>query len=83
MKKFFLFAFLCVGCAGTEAVAVKPAAPPPCPAVAPAPLCTDKLVSLSEEELRTGFTCPGNTRLVFPSSYIRSEKLLVMCQCRQ
>lgn len=82
MKSLILFCLLMVGCASAPL-------PPPaaselgfCQHPQPVPTCTDKLASLTEEDLKAGFTCPSNTRLVFPTTYTKSDKLLVMCQCK-
>jgi len=83
MKKLICLILLCAGCAST-AQPVPVQEPNSCRLPPPVPVstCTDKLISLTEEELKAGFTCPSNSRLVFPSTFYRSERLLVMCQCK-
>lgn len=84
MKKLILSTLLCVGCASSTPAPVPPPKAPECPSAAPAPTCTDQLMSLTDEDLKKGVTCPANSRLVFPSAfYNKTDKLLVMCQCRQ
>lgn len=83
MKSLIGLVLLCVGCAGSQAVAIKPEAPP-CPpvVVTPAKPCSDQIMLLDESALKQGASCPDNSRMTFPSSYFQSGKVLVLCQCK-
>ena len=79
--KNILFLLLCAGCASTAPVEPKLEAPV-CPKPVVVAPCSDQLKLLNEEDLAKGFVCPDNSRTTFPSSYVGSGKVLVLCQCK-
>jgi hypothetical protein len=79
--KYILILLCLAGCASTP---VKPEMPPvlPCPPAKEQSTCSDQIMMLDADALAKGYNCPNDSRLVFPAVYLRSEKVLVMCQCK-
>jgi len=81
MKLLLLLSLLLVGCVHSvplethQEPTISVSSPSTCLAG-----CQEKVVLLDEAQLNQGFTCPANTKMVFPSFY-QAGKVLVSCQC--